>query len=100
DVIDRTGRDHDRPWLADFRKSVDVVERVRGLAQVHEEDVRARGDRQRLHRVAQPALVHFLGRPAVLYRHWAKHVRRGVVAYESREWVTQTGARLKRSVHH
>jgi len=41
DVVDGAGRDHDRARFADFRQRVDVVERIRGFAEVHEQNVRA-----------------------------------------------------------
>ena len=39
DVVDGAGGDDDRARLADFRKGVDVVERIAGLAEVDEQDV-------------------------------------------------------------
>ncbi len=100
DVIDGSGRDHDRARFADFGERVDVVQRIGGFAQVHEQDVRACRDRQRLDGVAQPALVDLFRRPAVLDRHRPQHVGRRVVADEGGEGIAQTGASLKRSVHY
>ena len=52
DIVYLARCDHDRPRLADFRKRVDVVQRVSRFREVDEQDVRARGDRQGLDRVA------------------------------------------------
>ena len=52
-VIDLACRDYDRAGLAYFSESVDVVERIAALRQVHEQDLRACGDGQRLHGIAQ-----------------------------------------------
>ena len=100
DVVDRPGRDHDRARLANFCERVDVVQRVGGFAQIHEQDVRACRDRQRLDGVAQPAFVDLLRRPAVLDRDRPKHVGRRVVADERGEGIAQTGAGLERSIHY
>ncbi len=100
DVVDLARGDDDRSGLADFRKRVDVVERVGRFRQVHEQDVRAGGDRQGLHRIAQAALVDLFRRPAVLDRNRPKHIGGGIVADEGREWIAVTRACLERSVHH
>jgi len=100
DIVNLARCDYDRPRLADFRKRVDVVQRVSGLRQVDEQDVRARGDRQRLDRIAQATLVDLLRRPAVLDSHGTQHVSSRVVANEGLEWISQPGACLERSVHH
>ena len=99
-VVDGARRDHDRPGLADFRKRVDVVERIGGFAEIDEQDVRARRHRQRLDRVAQAALVDLLRRPAVLDRNRPQHVGGRIVADEGGEGIAQPRACLKRSVHH
>ena len=100
DIIDSSGRDHDRPGLADFRERIDVVERIRGLGEIHEKNVRAGRDGQRLDGVPETALVDLLRRPAVLDGNRTKHVGRCIVADEGSEGIAQTGARLERSVHH
>ena len=100
DVVDRAGGDHDRARLADLGERVDVVERIGGFAQVHEQDVRAGRNRQRLDRVAKAALVDLLRRPAVLDRDRPKHVRGRIVADECGERIAQTRACLERSVHY
>jgi hypothetical protein len=99
DVVDGAGSDHDRARLADFRKRVDVVERIGGFAEVDEQDVRACRHRERLHGIAQSALVDLFRRPTVLDRHRPKHVGRRIVADESGERVSKSRACLERSVH-
>ena len=99
-VVDRAGGDHDRARLAHFGERVDVVQRIGRFAEVDEQDVRAGRDRQRLDRVAQPALVDLLRRPAVLDRNRPQHVGGGIVADEGGERIAQTRACLERSVHY
>ena len=99
DVVDGTGRNHDRAWLADLCKRVDIVERVTQLAEIDEQDVRARRDGKRLHRIAKATLVDLLRRPAMLDCDRPKHVGGCVVADERGERITQTRACLERSVH-
>src|SRR5437868_4857522 len=100
DIVHGPRRDHDRPRLADFRERVDVVERIRGLAQVDEQDVRAGRDGQRLDRVAKAALVDLFRRPAVLDGDRPQHVGRRIVAHECGERIAQTRASLEWSVHY
>ena len=99
-VIDGARRDHDRAGLANFRERIDVIERICGFTEIHEQDVRARRHRQRLHGIAKAALVDLFRRPAVLDGDRPKHVGGGVVADEGSERIAQTGACLERSVHH
>jgi hypothetical protein len=99
DIVDLAGGDNDRAGLADFGEGVDVIERIGRFRQIDEQDVRTRRNRQGLDGVAQPALVHLFGRPAMLDRDRPQHVGGGVVADEGREGIAQTGARLERSVH-
>ena len=98
-VVDLARGDDDRAGLAHFREGVDVVQRVSRFRKVHEQDVRACRNRQGLDRVAETALVDLFGRPAVLDCHRTEHVRRGVIADESLEWIAQPSACLERGVH-
>ena len=79
-VIHRAGGDHDRPGLANFCKRVDVVQRIRGLAKVDEQDVRAGRNRERLDRVAKATFVDLFRAPPVLDGNRPKHIGGGVVA--------------------
>ena len=99
DIVDLARGDDDRAGLAHFGQRVDVIERIGQFRQVDEQDVRAGGDRQRLDRVAQPALVDLFGRPAMLDRDRPKHVGGGIVADEGRERIAEARARLEWSVH-
>jgi hypothetical protein len=71
---------------------VDVVERVARFGQVDEQHVRAGGDRERLHRVAQPALVDLLRRPAELDRDRAHQLCRGLIADKGGERIAASRA--------
>ena len=97
-VVDGAGRDDDRSRLANLGERVDVVERIGRFRQVHEQDVRARRDRQGLDRVAQPALVDLLRRPAVLDRDRRHQVGRCLVADEGREGVAKARAGVEGGV--
>ncbi len=57
-----------------------VVERIAAFGQVDHQDVRACRHRKRLDRVAQTALVAFLGGPAELDHDRAQHVEGVLVA--------------------
>jgi len=89
-VVHLAGRDHDGAGFAHFGQCVDVVDRVARFRHVDEQDVRARGNRQRLHGIAQTALVTFFDRPAHVVRCGPDQIQRIVVADEGVEGVTQT----------
>src|SRR3546814_9420239 len=89
DVVHLAGGDHDRSRLAHLGKGVDVVERIAGFAQIDEQDVRARRNRQRLDRIAQAALVDLLRRPAVFDDDRPEHFRRLLAADEGGERFAQ-----------
>jgi hypothetical protein len=90
-VVHLAGRDHHRAGLAYLGERIDVAQRIARFAEVDEQDARAGRDRKRLHRVAQPALVHLFRRPAMLHRNRTEHVRRRVVADESGERIAKAG---------
>ena len=98
-IVDCAGRDDNRARFADFRQRVDIVQRIRGFRQVHEQDVRARRDRQGLDRIPKSTLVDLFRRPAVLDGDRTKHIGSRIVADESGERIAQTRARLEGSVH-
>jgi uncharacterized sporulation protein YeaH/YhbH (DUF444 family) len=97
-VVDLARRDDDGAGFADLRQRVDVVDRIARLGHVDEQDIRARRDRQRLHRVAQAALVALLDGPAHVGGGDADQLQRIVVAHKGVERVTQPGC-FERRVH-
>jgi hypothetical protein len=98
-VIDLATRDHHRAGLTHFGEGIDVVERIAGLGEIDEQHVRARCHRQRLHGVAQAALVHALERPAEFLRNDAQQVEAVLVADIGLEGVTAADDGFKRCVH-
>ena len=57
-VVDLADRDDDRAGLAHFGQIVDLAGRVGRVAEIDQQDLRARADRQCLDRAAQPARRH------------------------------------------
>ncbi len=100
DIVDLAGRDHDGTRLADLGQRVDVVQRVAGLGEVDEQDLRAGRDGEGLNRVAQPALVHLLGYPAHLDRDGPHDLGGGLVADKGDEGLAVADpAAAERRVH-
>jgi hypothetical protein len=88
-VVDLAGGDHDRAGLADFGQRVDVGQRITAFAKIDEQDRRACRDRERLHRVAKPALVHLLRRPAMLDGDRPKEIGGRILADERGEGIAK-----------
>ena len=90
DVVDLPHRNNHSAGLADLSQRVDVIERIAALGQINHQDVRACGNRQRLHSIAQAALVALLWLPAHLDDDRAQNFERGFVAQKCGEGIAVT----------